>query len=104
MCIGINGCHSTRVHSFIKGCAEYWLTLPQLPYVPNLATYVFLSDLTDPVSLSRPPTVSERNIFITGTAVSVIRLIHCHLLTKLSLTKVILVAGDFGMTSFFSLL
>ena len=30
------------VHSFIEGCAEYELTLPQLPYVPNLATYVFL--------------------------------------------------------------
>ena len=51
---------------------------------------------------SHPPTVSERNIFITGTAVSVIKPIQFHLLTKRSLTKVIMVAGDFGMTSFFA--
>lgn len=70
ICIGAYRCHRTRVRSIIEGCAEYRLTLPQLPYLPNLATYDFSSALNNP--LFHPPIVSNRNIYITGTAVSVI--------------------------------
>ena len=60
ICIGASGCHGTRVRSLIEGCTEYRLILPQLPYVPNLDTYVFLSELTVPVS----PSYSEQAKYI----------------------------------------
>ena len=61
------------MRSFIEGCTEHELTLPQLPYVPNMATYVFFSDLTGLVASHA--IVSKRNTYITGASVSVVYLL-----------------------------
>ena len=103
ICIGTYGGHRTRVRSFIEVCPEYRLTLPQLPYVPNLSTYVLLFDSTGLVSSPSPYSEQAKYIY-NWDCCKWYLLIHCLPLMKRSLTKAILIVGGFGMTTLSSLL
>lgn len=75
ICIGGYSAHSTRVRRSSTAAAECRLTLPQLPYVTNLAQYVPFSILNWG-TLFHLLIVSNRNIYLTGTSVSAIYLFY----------------------------